>query len=112
MTETIRAMWVGPARMRTWFYVAAVVLGMAAASLIFFVQPIYLLFLAGGLIFVYLLFTRIEVAIIAALFLQNFLGQFNYLGQGTPFHPNGFMGIALIAGGLWYFLFNKVQITG
>jgi O-antigen ligase len=112
MSESIRALWQAPARIRVLSIGAAIVLGMAAASLIFFVEPVYLAFLAGGLVFVYLLLFKIDVAIILTLFLQNVLAPFNYLGRGTPFHPNGFMGIALIAGAIWYFLFGKVQVTG
>ncbi len=92
-------------------YVAAALLGMAVASMVFFVPGEYILFAVGGAIFVYLLLTRIEVAIILMIFLQYFMAQFNYLGNGTPFHPNGFMGIAIIGGALFYFAFNKVAIT-
>ncbi len=111
MSESIRALWLGPTRTRTLLYAAAALLGMAVASMVFFVPGEYILFAVGGAIFVYLLLTRIDVAIILMLLLQYFMAQFNYLGNGTPFHPNGFMGIAIIGGAVFYFAFNKVAIT-
>ncbi len=96
---------------RGWIYALPVLFGMALAALVLFLPPDYLLFALGGLIFAYLLIFRIEVAIIVALFMQNQLSRFNYMGQGTPFHPNGIMGLGLIAGAIFYFLFHKIDLS-
>lgn len=71
----------------------------------------YFILALGGLVFAYLLIFKIEIAIILALFIQNQLARFNYMGQGTPFHPNGIMGVAIIAGAIFYFLFHKIDFS-
>jgi len=73
--------------------------------------PLYLFFVIGGLVFAYLLLFKIEVAIILALLIQNQLGEYNYLGGGTPYHPNGIMGIAIIFGTLCFILFSKIDYS-
>lgn len=111
MSETVRTLWLSPKRTNILFYFAAVLLGLTMGGLIFLLPPLYLLFVAGGLIFAYLLLVKLDVAIILALFLQRLLTQYNYLGGGTPFHPNGLMGLAIIVAAIFYFAFNKVQIS-
>ncbi|MBN1314363.1 MAG: O-antigen ligase family protein [Anaerolineales bacterium] len=98
-------------RSRVLLYALPVLLGLVLSALVLFLPQDYLLFAIGGLIFVYLLIFKIEVAIIIALFIQNQLTRFNYMGQGTPFHPNGIMGLGLIAGAMFYFLFHKIKIS-
>lgn len=71
----------------------------------------YLLLIVGGLVFTYLVIAKIEIAIILSLFIQNQLARYNYLGNGTPYHPNGLMGIMLIAGAVIYFLFHKIDVS-
>jgi len=87
--------------------VFGVILGLS----ILFIPSNYLLFVIGGLIFTYLALFKIEVAIIITLLLQNQLSRFNYLGGDTPFHPNGIIGLLLIAGSAFYFFTHKVDYS-
>ncbi len=88
-------------------FVSSILFGMSVR----FLPVDYLVLLIGGLIFTYLLFFKIEFAIIAALFIQNQLARYNYMGQGTPYHPNGLMGVMLVVGAVIYFVFTKVDIS-
>lgn len=92
-------------------YIPAVAVGAVLGGLVLILPFTYLIFALGGLVFVYLLFFKIEYAIILALFIQNQLTRFNYMGQGTPFHPNGIMGIGLIVGAIFYFTFHKIDFS-
>lgn len=104
--------WPGiPGGQRAVYYGIAVLLGALVGGLALFVPPLYLLFGIGGLFFVYLLFYDIDLAVVVALLLLEQLRDYNYLGGGSPFHPNGLMGLALIFGALWFFAFNKIQFS-
>jgi hypothetical protein len=81
-------------------------LGIVLGGLLVFVRPVYVIVGAGALLFGYLLFFKIEIAVIVALLIQIQLGQYNYLGKGTAFHPAGIVGLSLIVGALSYFLFR------
>ncbi len=100
-----------PGGRRAITYGLAVILGAVVGGLALFVPPLYLVLGAGGLIFVYLLFFHIELAVIVALLVLEQLRDYNYLGGGSPFHPNGVMGLALIFGAVWFFAFNKIQFS-
>lgn len=89
----------------------AVLLGILLGVMVLFVPPLYLLFIAGGLLFAYLLLVKIEVAVILAVFVQNLFAQLNYLGGGTPFHPNGIIGMAIIVGAVFFFGVNKIEAS-
>ncbi len=88
-------------------FVSSILFGMSVR----FLPVDYMVLLIGGLIFTYLVFFKIEFAIIAALFIQNQLSRFNYMGQGTPYHPNGLMGVMLVAGAVIYFLFTRIDVS-
>ncbi|MEM5773374.1 MAG: hypothetical protein AAGU05_00120, partial [Anaerolineaceae bacterium] len=88
-----------------FIFISSILFGLSVR----FLPVDYLVLLIGGLIFTYLVFFKIEIAIIAALFIQNQLSRFNYMGQGTPYHPNGLMGVMLIIGALLYFLFTRID---
>lgn len=92
-------------------YIPAVAVGVILGGLVLVLPFTYLVFALGGLVFLYLLIFKIEYAVIMALFVQNQLTRFNYLGRGTPFHPNGIMGIALIGGAVFYFAFHKIDFS-
>jgi O-antigen ligase len=98
-------------RIRVAFFGLALLLGIVLGGLLLFVPPLYILIGIGGLIYAYLLLFKIEVAVILALLLRNWLGQFNYLGGETALHPNGVMGIAIIGGALFFFLFNRIDYS-
>lgn len=94
-----------------YLYLAAAAVGVVLGGMVLVLPFIYLVFALGGLLFAYLLIFKIEYAVILALFIQNQLTRFNYMGGGTPFHPNGIMGIALIGGAVFYFVFHKVDFS-
>lgn len=98
-------------RARLTFIGLAILLGFVLGTLTSYVPTLYLVLALGGLVFVGLLLFKIELAIILALFVLEILRDYNYLGQGTPFHPNGLMGIAIIVGTIYFFLFNKIDFS-
>jgi O-antigen ligase len=87
--------------------------GLIFGAFLVHIRPTYLIFGVAGLIFAYLLFFKIEIALIIFLLIHVELNRFNYLGNGTPFHPAGLMGISLIVGTICYFLFrlNGIDIS-
>lgn len=93
------------------FFGIPLIIGAVLGFMILSIPLDYLIFVFGGLIFVYLVLFHIEVAIFITLLIQNQLGQFNYLGGGTAFHPNGIIGLLIIAGGLLYFLTHKIDYS-
>lgn len=98
-------------RRHTMAYAFPILAGMLLGGLALVLPLEYLILALSGLVFAYLLIFKIEIAIILALFIQNQLARFNYMGRGTPFHPNGIMGVAIIAGAIFYFLFHKIDFT-
>ncbi len=100
-----------PGGQRALYYGVAVLLGALVGSLVLFVPALYLLLGIGGLFFLYLLFFDIELAVVVALLVLEQLRTYNYLGGGSPFHPGGLMGLALIFGLLWFLAFNKIQFS-
>lgn len=96
---------------RVVFLGLAVMLGAILGALILYVPPVYLFFGLGGVIFAFLLVFKIEIAVLLAILLRNWLGQFNYLGGDTPLHPNGIIGVAIIAGAGVFFLFNQIDFS-
>ena len=98
-------------RTRVFSIALPIFIGMVIGVCALFVPPLYLAFGVAGLLFAYLVFFKIEIAIIIALLIQNQLTRFNYMGGGTPFHPNGLMGLALIAGAAFYFLTHKIDFS-
>src|SRR5512141_2389175 len=98
-----------PSGRRAVYYGIAVLLGALLGGLVLFVPPLYLILGLGGLFFAYLLFFNIELAVVVALLVLEQLRDYNYLGNGSPFHPNGLMGLSLIFGALWFFAFNKID---
>ena len=75
------------------------------------VPTLYLSFGIGGLVFAYLLLFKVEIAVIVYLLIQNHLTQYNYLGGGSAFHPNGLIGAALIGGAIYFFMFNQIDFS-
>ncbi len=98
-------------RTRVLFLAIPLFIGMVLGVCAMYVPALYLAFGICGLIYAYLVFFKIEIAIIIALLIQNQLLRFNYMGGGTPFHPNGLMGIAIIAGAAFYFMTHKVDFS-
>lgn len=98
-------------RKKLFFAVLPMMIGVVLGVCALFVPLTYLLFGIGGLLFVYLVIFKIDIAIIIALMIQNQLLRFNYLGGGTPFHPNGLMGLAIIAGAVFYFMTHKLDFS-
>ena len=93
------------------FFGIPVIVGALLGLMILNIPLEYLVFVLGGLIFVYLVLFHIEIAIFITLLIQNQLGRFNYLGGDTPYHPNGIIGLLLIAGGFLYFLTHKIDYS-
>lgn len=89
----------------------ALLLGFTLGGLIVHIAPLYLFLGIGGGIFGFLLLFEIEVAILLAILLRDWLGQFNYLGGDTALHPNGVMGVAIIAGATVFFVFNRIDFS-
>jgi O-antigen ligase len=96
---------------RAAFFGLALSLGLVLGALVVHLPPLYLFFGIGGLIFAFLLLFKIEVAILLAILLRNWLGQFNYLGGDTAMHPNGVMGVAIVGGAGLFFLFNRIDFS-
>ena len=92
-------------------YGIAILVGVFLGGLSVFISPIYFVIGIAVIVFAYLLFFKIEVAVIVALLILEYLRDFNFVGSGTPFHPNGLMGIALIIGAIYFFLFNKIDFS-
>jgi len=84
--------------------------GLSWGLIVLFVPQDYLLFALAGLIFAYFVFFKIEVAITLALFIQIQLSRFNYMGGGTPFHPNGIMGLLLIVGAVHFLITHPIRL--
>lgn len=93
------------------FFGLAVLTGLVLAVLVLLVPPLYLFLGLGGVVFAFLLLSKIEIAILLALLLRNWLGQFNYLGGDTPLHPNGLIGVAIIGGAGVYFLLSRIDLS-
>lgn len=93
------------------FFGLAVLTGLVLAALVLLLPPVYLFLGLGGLVFAFLLLFKIEIAILLALLLRNWLGQFNYLGGNTPLHPNGLIGVAIIGGAAVYFLLHRIDFS-
>ena len=93
------------------FFGIPLIIGVILGISVLYIPLEYLLFVFGGLIFVYLILFNFEVAIIITLFIQNQLARFNYLGGDTPFHPNGIIGLLLIAGSILYFITHKIDYS-
>ncbi len=89
----------------------SLVLGLILGCLVVNVPLLFLLFGIGGLIFAYLLLFNIEIAIILALLALNPLAYYDYLGGGTAVHPKGLMGLAIVGGAIYFFLFNKIDYS-
>jgi O-antigen ligase len=94
----------------------AVLIGIITAAIILgllqFRVPVLYVFLGiGGILFVFLLAYRIEVAIILAILLRIELSRFNYLGEDYAFHPNGFIGVAIFGAAVVFFAINKVDLS-
>jgi O-antigen ligase len=89
----------------------SILLGLILGTLMVFVPVPYILAGIGGIVFAYLLLFRIEVAVILSLLALEPLRQFNYLAGEIPLHPNGLIGIAIIAGTIWFILFNKIDYS-
>lgn len=85
--------------------------GLLLGLIVILVPFPYQFFVFGGLIFLFLVLLKPEIAIIIALLIQNQLARFNYLGGDSPFHPNGIMGLALIAGAVFYFFTHKLELS-
>lgn len=92
-------------------YWLPILVGVFLGALVLILPLDYLIFALGGLVFAYLLLFKIEAAVIVALLIQNQLGRFNYMGGGTPMHPNGIMGISIIAGAIFFFVFHKIDFS-
>jgi hypothetical protein len=75
------------------------------------IPPLYLLLGFSGLIFAYLLFFHIDIGVICALFILYETHRFNYLGGGTPYHPNGLLGIAIIGATIFFFLSHRIHLS-
>jgi O-antigen ligase len=87
----------------------AILLGVVAAGVAYAFDPLYTILGLAGVVFFYLLIFHVEIAILFFLFAQNTLSQYNYLGGGTPFHPNGILGVSVIAGTVWYFIYHPIE---
>jgi len=98
-------------KIRLAFLGIAMLIGTTLGTLVLYVPPVYLFFGLGGVVFAYLLLFKIEIAVLLAILLRNWLGQFNYLGGDTPLHPNGLIGVAIIAGAVAFFLFNEIDLS-
>lgn len=85
--------------------------GIILSLLLFRVPVLYVLLGVGGILFVFLLITKIEVAIILAILLRIELSRFNYLGGETALHPNGFIGAAIIGAAVVFFLVHKADVS-
>ncbi len=90
---------------------ASILLGVFVVWIVPVVPPLYLLLGAGGLLFCYLFLFHIEVGIILSIFILYETSRFNYMGGGTPFHPNGLLGLAIIGFTLLYFLSHKIDYS-
>jgi O-antigen ligase len=91
------------------YVVLAFALGLVAAGVAHFIDPLYALFGLAGIIFFYMLIFYTEVAMILFLLVQNQLSQYNYMGNGTPFHPNGLLGVSIIGGAFWFFISHPID---
>lgn len=98
-------------RTRAALFGLALLLGTILGGLLVHVPLLHLMLGIGGLAFAFLLLFKIEVAVIVALLLRDWLGQYNYLGGETPMHPNGVLGVAIIGGALFFFLFNRIDFS-
>jgi O-antigen ligase len=94
---------------RMMIFGLALLLGFALGGLIVHIPPLYLFFGIGGAIFASLLVFQIEIAILLAILLRDWLNQFNYLGGDTALHPNGVMGVAIIAGAALFFVAHRID---
>jgi hypothetical protein len=96
-----------PFQTRVIIFSLALLLGSIVGALVVHVPLTYLVLGLGGVVFAFLLVFKIEIAIMLAILLRNQLEDLNYMGGDTPMHPNGLMGIAIIAGAAVFFLFSR-----
>jgi O-antigen ligase len=89
----------------------SILLGLVLGSSLIFLPVPYILAGIGGIVFAYLLLFRIEVAIILSLLALEPLRLLNDLAGDIPLHPNGVIGLAIIAGTIWFILFNKIDYS-
>jgi len=90
---------------------AGVIMGIFVVGVLPNIPSLYILLGLGGLLFAYLLLFHIEVAVILALLVFYETSRFNYLGGGTPYHPNGLLGIGIIGATIFYFLFHRINFS-
>lgn len=100
-----------PFQIRVVVFGLALVLGFMLGAFIVHLPPLYLFLGIGGVVFAFLVLFKIEIAILLAILLRNELGQFNYLGGDTAMHPNGLMGVAIIAGAGFFFVMNRIDVS-
>ncbi len=103
--------WRAPGGRQAIYYGAAILLGGLVGAMAFLVPPLYILLGVGGFFFLCLLILNMELAVVVALLLLETLRNYNSLGGGSPFHPNGLMGLSLIFGAVWGFSFAKVDFS-
>ena len=100
-----------PTGRRIAFYGIAILLGVLVGGLVLFLPPLYLLLGIGGLILAYLIFFDVQLAVVLTLLVLEQMRDYNYMGGGSPFHPNGLIGLALIFGAAWMFAFSKIRYS-
>jgi hypothetical protein len=98
-------------KIRVAFFCLALLMGAVLGGLVVHVPPLYLFLGVGGGVFAFLLLFKIEIAILLAMLLRNELARFNYLGGDTAMHPNGLIGVAIIAGAGVFFLLNRTDFS-
>ncbi len=100
---------------KTVFYLAvilaSILLGVFIVWVVPAVPPLYLLLGVGGLFFCYLFLFHIDVGVLLSIFILYETSRFNYLGGGTPFHPNGLLGLAIIGFTVLYFLTHRIDYS-
>ena len=91
--------------------VVSILLGVFVVLALPLIPPLYILLGFAGLLIAYLLLFHIEVGVILAIFVLYESSRFNYMGGGTPFHPNGLLGIAIIGATIVFFLSHKIDYS-
>ena len=89
----------------------ALLLGIVLGALVTYVPPLYLLAGIAGGVFAFLLLFKIEIAVMLAILLYQWLAQYNYLGGDTAMHPNGVIGVAIIGGAAYFFLHTRTDFS-
>ena len=98
-------------KIRVAFFGLALLMGATLGALVVHVPSLYLFLGVGGVVFGLLLLFKIEIAIMLAILLRDWLGQFNYLGGDTPFHPNGVIGLVIIGAAGAFFLLKRRDLS-